>query len=110
MKVNERLSQMQIEELAGRICERDRKILQSLQKCRYLTTDQIKRLHFNKNTTPTAGLRAANRNLKKLSDWGVIGALRRRIGGVRAGSASYVWALRSAGFKLLCLDNANETK
>jgi len=101
----ERVSQKRLEELEQQLNEKDRQILLSIHKCRYLTTQQIKRLHFNNPTSQIAAIKAANRNLAKLRDYGLIGALTRRIGGVRAGSSSYIWALRPAGFRLMCMSN-----
>jgi hypothetical protein len=102
-----RTSRKRLEELERTISERDYCILRSLQKCRYLTTGQITRLHFNNSTTHGAAIRAANRGLAKLKDYGLIGALTRRIGGVRAGSGSFVWALTPTGFKLLHLEQTD---
>jgi len=100
-----RISQKRLEELEQQLCERDREILLSIHKCRYLTTGQIRRLHFSSAKTQMAALKAANRNLAKLKDFGLLGALTRRIGGVRAGSSSFIWALKPAGFRLLCMSD-----
>lgn len=97
----QRISARRLEELARCISERDRSILQALQKCRYLTTAQIKVLHFTDSATHPAALRAANRCLEKLKGYGLIEALKRRIGGVRAGSSAFIWHLTEAGRKLL---------
>jgi hypothetical protein len=83
--------------------DRDIEVLVSLLVCRFLTTGQIARLHFADKQSTTASLRATNRTLVKLRDSFLITALERRIGGVRAGSASYVWALTGAGARLLDL-------
>jgi hypothetical protein len=107
MKTKARISQKQIQQIEQDIGERDRNILKSLQKCRYLTSNQINRLHFTNSPTPNAAIRAANRNLRKLTDYGVIEALRRRIGGARAGSGSFVYALTDAGYKVLHLHKAD---
>jgi hypothetical protein len=72
-----------------------------------MKTDQVGRLHFQGAATATAALRAATRALSKLQGLGLIQPLQRRIGGVRAGSTSYVWALRTAGALLL---NSSERK
>ena len=98
-----KISKKRLEELTRIIGERDLEILKDLEKCKYLTSNQIRRLHFNNSTTETASLRAASRSLSKLRNYGALGALRRRIGGIRAGSGSYIWSLRPAGYKLLHL-------
>ena len=66
-------------------------------------TGQIGRLLFTDAANLSAGLRAASRNLKKLNELGLISSLSRRIGGVRAGSGSFIWHLTHAGERLLRL-------
>ncbi len=100
-----RISRLQLEELDRTLGERDGKILVSIQQYRYLLTSQIQRLHFTDATTPTAALRATNRNLKKLRELGLVDHLARRIGGVRAGSGSLIWRLTHAGERLIFLRN-----
>ena len=101
----ERISQKNLEDIAPALSERDRGVLSDIRKCRYLTTSQIRRLRFTDAATPDAGLRAANRNLNKLKGFGLIDALTRRIGGVRAGSGSLIWYITDAGERMLCLGN-----
>lgn len=98
-----RISRHQLEELDLALSDRDRQVLLSVQKYRYLLTGQVQRLHFLEATTPTAALRATNRNLKKLKELGLVDSLSRRIGGVRAGSSGLVWYLTHAGERLLRL-------
>lgn len=98
-----RLSRQQLEEVEARLGERDRQILIAIQRYRYLLTGQIERLYFTDASTPTAALRAASRNLKKLCQLGLVDHLARRIGGVRAGSGGLVWHLTHAGERLLYL-------
>ncbi|MDR0884095.1 MAG: replication-relaxation family protein [Oscillospiraceae bacterium] len=107
MKNDMRVSRKQVEELNQIIGERDKAVLLSLQKCRYLTTRQIQRLHFT-NLSPTAAIRVASRVLKRLREHGLIGTLKRQIGGVRAGSSGFIWSLTLAGFKLLALDKGDD--
>ena len=99
-----------MEELDSILSEQDKAILRSLLQCRYLMTGQIQRLHFTDSVNPSAGLRAANAATAKLKGYGLIEPLKRRIGGVRAGSHSYVWMLTESGFKLLNLINADAIK
>jgi hypothetical protein len=102
-----RISKKRLAQLIDQIAVRDKNIMLSLQNCHYLTTLQIMRLHFRAAATTSAALRAANRALTKLKSYGLIFALARRIGGVRAGSGSYVWGLTTAGVKLLSADGAD---
>ncbi|MDR2559146.1 MAG: DNA (cytosine-5-)-methyltransferase [Oscillospiraceae bacterium] len=94
-----------LEELDRILPERDKTILRSLEDCRYLLTGQIARLHFIDRVTPTAALRAANRIMQKLKDFGMVEVLERRIGGTRAGSGSYAWTLTESGVNLLHLND-----
>ena len=103
-----RVSRKRLEKLAEGLSPRDREILCSLQKCRYLTTTQLQRLHFADALTNSAALRATERGLLKLKGLGLLANLNRRVGGVRAGSSSYVWALTPVAFKLLYLNTPKE--
>lgn len=98
-----RLSRQQLETISASLSERDIQIITSIQNYRYLLTSQVQRLHFSDAATPTAALRAASRNLKKLRELGLIDHLSRRIGGVRAGSGAMVWYLTHAGERLIYL-------
>lgn len=101
----QRISRKQLQELDGRLGERDRELLGAVQQYRYLMTGQIKRLLFMDSVNSSAGLRAASRSLKKLSEYGLVDSLSRRIGGIRAGSSSLIWYLTHAGERLLRLHN-----
>lgn len=98
-----RLSRQQLEEVEGRLGDRDRQILTTVQCYRYLLTGQIQRLYFCDAATSTAARRAAARALRKLKDMGLVDHLARRIGGVRAGSGGLVWHLTHAGERVLRL-------
>lgn len=65
-----RISRQQLEEISSHLSERDSQIITALQRHRYLLTSQIRRLYFTDAATPTAGLRAASRTLKKLRERG----------------------------------------
>lgn len=100
---SQRLSHKRLLELDMALGERDKEALFAIQRQRYLMTGQVQRLIFTDAATPTAALRAASRCLKKLRELGLICALSRRIGGVRAGSGSLVWHISHAGERLLRL-------
>jgi len=97
---DKRISRRQLESALHRIGERDGKILTAIGKYKYMTTGHIRRMYFT-DGTDGAALRSANRSLAGLRELGVICALARRIGGVRAGSGSFVWTLTAAGVRLL---------
>jgi hypothetical protein len=86
--------------LDAALTTRDRAVLGSLAARRLATTNQIERLHFTAST-PLADARACRRTLARLQGEGLITPLARRIGGVRSGSAGYVWSLGTAGQRLV---------
>lgn len=104
-----RLSRQQLEAVLASLSERDIEVIASIQRYRYLLTSQLQRLYFSDASTPTAGLRAASRSLKKLRELGLIDHLARRIGGVRAGSGAMVWYLTHAGERLIYLHSRKLT-
>jgi hypothetical protein len=75
-------------------------IISSVAEHRFLTTKQIARLHFHDHATDLAGIRACVRVLARLKSQRVLARLERAIGGVRAGSASFIWSLDTAGDRL----------
>ena len=103
------LSRQQRETILASLSERDIEVIASIQRYRYLLTNQLQRLYFSDPSTPTAGLRAASRSLKKLRELGLIDHLARRIGRVRAGSGAMVWYLTHAGERLIYLHSKRLT-
>lgn len=102
-----KLGKNQLVELIGRLSERDFEILISLKYAKYLMTGQIRRLHFSESIKPQAGMRSASRNMFKLREYGLVKTFKRRIGGIRAGSASYIWCLTEPGQRILNLKNGD---
>ena len=90
-----------IGELEHVLSDRDWLILSSVQGFRFLTTRQIARQHFGHEAGPAPIPRNANQNLSRLRDLGLLSNLERRIGGVRAGSAGFVWQLTELGDRAL---------
>jgi hypothetical protein len=83
------------------LSDRERAVLQSLATWRYLSTNQLQRLHFADHATVGAASRICRRVLQRLGELRVIEHLERRIGGIRAGSASFVWRVGPVGDRLL---------
>lgn len=100
-----RISRQRLEEIAASLSDRDREVISSIQRFRYLMSSQVQRLHFTDAASPAAALRAASRCLKRLRELGLIDHLARRIGGVRAGSGSLVWYITHAGERLIYLQD-----
>ncbi|MDQ1743469.1 MAG: hypothetical protein QOE23_1808 [Pseudonocardiales bacterium] len=103
-KPDGRLSRGQAERVARSLGDRDRAILDSVAAHRLLTTVQIERFHFMGHQSPEAAARICRRVLHRLHELRVIEHLDRRVGGVRAGSASYVWRVGLIGDRLLRTD------
>lgn len=103
-----RVGKNQLEKYSEELTERDREILSSLKKCKFLLTGQIQRLHIIDASTQKAARRAAARELRKLKDYGLVATLERRIGGSRAGSGSLIWHLTEAGERFLVMDNPEQ--
>ena len=105
-----RIPKKRLTEIEFSLSERDKTILQTLQVCRYLTTINIQKLYYTDHANPTAALRAANRSMIKLQEYGLVKSLKRRIGGVRAGSGAYVWLLTEAGNRMLYINDTDTSQ
>lgn len=98
------------------LSDRDRSVLESLRQHRLLTTELLRRLHFlhlpspeqRTHATEGAAAVAAMRVLARLEVRGLVARLKRRIGGVRAGSSGIVWQLGSTGERLLRVIHGDE--
>jgi hypothetical protein len=98
-----RYSRGQAERVGRGLSDRDHAILASLQAHHFLTTEQLQRFYFSGHATPAAASRICRRVLHRLYQLQVIDHLDRRVGGVRAGSASFVWRVGPVGDQLLRL-------
>lgn len=85
----------------GSLSARDWAVLQGVARHRYLSTRQVEGFWFHDHATPLAGARVCRRVLRRLSDLHLLTPLQRRIGGIRAGSASYIWRIGVLGDRLL---------
>ena len=103
---NRRISRKQLEAARREVGGRGMEVLSSIRKYKYITTGQLRRLHFT-GGSERAALRSANRTLARLRDSGLIFSLARRIGGERAGSGSFVWSITAAGARLLAMTDGD---
>jgi len=84
--------------IANRMTERQGVILRDVGRLGVVSGNQLERLHYE----PTAaGGRLARKELGRLIRWQVLARLGRSVGGERAGSAGYVYAVGIAGQRLL---------
>lgn len=91
------------------LSDRDLAVLRSMAELRLATGRQLQTLHFDgdHNTTLTAA-RVCRRVLERLTDLGVLRRLDRVVGGVRAGSGSFIYSIGPAGQRLLHPDRARQ--
>ncbi len=87
--------------LHERLSDRDREVIHSVASHRFMTGKQIERFHFADHATAETGARVCRQVLARLIREGVLRRLHRRVGGVRAGSVSYVYVLAPAGRRLV---------
>ena len=85
--------------------DRDRRVLQTVADFRIVCANQLARLHFPESNHATAlsATRLARYTLKRLTERGFLIRLERRVGGSRAGSASFCYALGDHGMAALDL-------
>lgn len=109
-KSKKKLSRVQLTELEERLTARDHAVLQTIRKYRFLTSAQVGSLFFADCTTKTSRTRNQNLLLQRLSDYGLIAPLKRRVGGYGGGSTLQVWYLTEAGQRLLTLNDPDSMK
>lgn len=94
----------QLEHIARTLSDLDHQILAALDRYGFATTRQLQTLLFIDHSSQLAAARAAQRTLFRLGELGVVEHLDRRVGGLRAGSASFVWRVGLIGDRLLRRD------
>jgi hypothetical protein len=97
-----RVGRAGLERVRDSLSKRELGIVSTLGQHRYLSTRQIEAFHFSDHATQLTGARICRRVLARLTDERVLERLERRaIGGVYAGSASYLYTLGPIGWRLL---------
>lgn len=99
MTPRSRISEATVAQLEQNLSVRELALVETLDRIRLATATQLERLHFAASTE-LANARQCRRTLARLVALRVLARLARRIGGVRAGSAGYVYALDVAGQRL----------
>lgn len=101
-----RLSRRRLAELHQRLSERDVAILRQVGELRLMSARQIEAIHFplSKHASPASSARSARRVLERLTNKRLLARLDRRLGGLEAGSAGYIYTLAPAGQRFLELD------
>lgn len=98
-----RVSQRDILALQERLSERDRLILEHVAQLRLLHARQIQTLLFpdEQHASAATAARCCRRVLERLTRERLLVRLERRVGGVRAGSASFIYAIGPVGSRLI---------
>jgi Replication-relaxation len=86
--------------IATQVVARDLAVLQCLAELRFVTGGQLTRRCFADDPDPAVSGRAARRALLRLVRLGLLARLPRQVGGVRAGSAGFVYHLGPSGQRL----------
>jgi hypothetical protein len=97
------VSAARLDDLRESLSERDWAVIRDVAKLRLVTGAQLERLHFAA-LRESSGPVVRRRVLGRLVRWGVLTTLARRVGGVRAGSSGFVYALDIAGKRLMTDD------
>jgi hypothetical protein len=88
-----------LRELEAQLTELDERLLHQAAVLRFVTGNQLARMHFP-NRDRQASARAARRALLRLVRLGLLARLPRAVGGVHSGSAGFIYRLSSAGQRL----------
>lgn len=96
-----RLGRSALVELAARLPEQERQILETVERFRLLKSDQVRRLFFSETESEAGSARLCRRALAHLTEQGLLRRLERRVGGMRAGSSGHLYATTAAGKRLL---------
>ncbi|HEV2973699.1 MAG TPA: replication-relaxation family protein [Solirubrobacteraceae bacterium] len=94
------LSAAALRELEAKLTEHDQAVLHRVSDLRFVSGSQLTRLCFEGGGDPAANARAARRALLRLTQLGALERLARQVGGVRSGSAGFVYHLGIGGQRL----------
>lgn len=95
-----RIGGVQLARIADGLSPRDTQILGSIAAHSYLSTKHVEGLWFSGHS-PASAERLARRAMTRFERLGLVQALDRRVGGVRAGSSARIWQLSAAGRRLV---------
>lgn len=100
MNRGRQVTEARVSELAARLSPTELAVIETLDRVRLASALQLQALHATGSGSPATLARRMRRTLARLERLSVLARLERRIGGVRAGSAGYVYALDVAGQRL----------
>lgn len=96
-----RVGRRGLDELRSSLSTRDLAVLQGVAEHRYLRTKHVEGFYFADHASDATARSVARRVLRRLSSHRILTHLDRRVGGVRAGSASFIWRIGPVGCRLL---------
>lgn len=101
----ERASACRIAELRDELSGRELAIVRQVAELKLMSSRQIEAIHFDvsEHRSVSAAGRACRRALERLTNERLLVRLDRRIGGIRAGSAAFVYAIGPVGERVLGL-------
>lgn len=94
------VTQAALRELEAKLTKRDLAVLKYVSDLRFISGPQLTRLCFTDDDDLAANARAARRALLRLVRFGALARLPRPVGGVRSGSAGFVYHLGLGGQRL----------
>lgn len=86
-----------MKELHGKLTDGDYALIKRVSDLRFVSGSQLTRMHFSGGSDEEANARAARRALLRLTRLDCLRRLPRRVGGVRSGSAGFIYHLGRAG-------------
>ena len=89
-----------LRDLDAQLTEHDLAVLRRVSDLRFVSGSQLTRLHYAASDNPVVNARAARRALLRLVRLDVLARLPRPVGGVRSGSAGFVYYLGVGGQRL----------
>lgn len=100
MTGQQNLTRQRVAAIEESMSERDRAITETVALLGLITGEQLRLLYFADQASQSSSRRSAQQSLRRLTEREVLARLARRVGGVRSGSAGYVYKLGRAGQRL----------
>lgn len=101
MTTSMNLTRQRVLQVEQALTARERAIVESVALLGLMTGEQLRQLYFTNQSTLKSSKRSSQQSLRSLAQSEVLARLERRVGGVRSGSAGYVYALGRAGHQIV---------